>query len=100
MSRCSSRETGRRHGGPDYASGQFELGGFQGGEVFLFRGDGFRFHGQMLEPGDHDINVELTRSGERPRRESRSSRTQFRSRNRGHGPTDHGALVAGGGRET
>jgi hypothetical protein len=49
-------------------SGRFALGGFQNGTVFLFaRGEGFRFHGQILKPGDHEINVELTRSNERPR---------------------------------
>ncbi len=52
------------------ASGHFVLGGFQSGRVFLFaRGEGFRFHGQMLKPGDREVNVELTRSSERPRRE-------------------------------
>ena len=51
------------------SSGRFALGGFQNGTVFLFaRGEGFRFHGQMLKPGDREINVELTRLGERPAR--------------------------------
>jgi Carboxypeptidase regulatory-like domain len=51
------------------ASGRFALGGFQNGTVFLFaRGEGFRFHGQMLKPGDREVTVELTRFGERPAR--------------------------------
>jgi Carboxypeptidase regulatory-like domain len=51
-------------------SGRFALGGFQSGTVFLFaRGEGFRFHGQVLKPGDQEITVELTGSSERPARE-------------------------------
>jgi Carboxypeptidase regulatory-like domain len=50
------------------AAGQFALGGFKSGRVMLFaRGEGFRFHGQILKQGDREINVELTRSSERPR---------------------------------
>ena len=51
------------------SAGRFAPGGFQKGPVFLFaRGQGFRFHGQMLKPGDRDqdIVVELTRTTERP----------------------------------
>jgi Carboxypeptidase regulatory-like domain len=52
------------------ASGRFALVGFRSGKVFLFaRGEGYRFHGQMLQPGDREITLELTRSSERPRRE-------------------------------
>jgi hypothetical protein len=51
-------------------SGRFVLDGFQNGTVCLFaRGEGFRFHGQLIKPGDREINVELTRSNERPARE-------------------------------
>jgi Carboxypeptidase regulatory-like domain len=50
------------------SAGRFALGGFPSGPVFLFaRGEGYRFHGQMLKPGEEDITVELTRSTERPR---------------------------------
>ena len=40
--------------------------------MFLFaRGDGFRFFGRLIKPGEHDIAVELTRTSERPPREMR-----------------------------
>jgi carboxypeptidase family protein len=49
------------------SAGRFALGGFPSGPAFLFaRGEGFRFHGQMLKPADQDITVELTRTTERP----------------------------------
>ena len=52
------------------AEGRFVLGGFRQGAVFLFaRGDGFRFHGQLIKATDHDATVELTRTTERPSRE-------------------------------
>ena len=54
------------------ADGRFALAGFRQGPVFLFaRGDGFRFFGQLIKPGDGDITVELTRTSERPMREMR-----------------------------
>ena len=40
--------------------------------MFLFaRGEGFRFFGRLIKPGDRDITVELTRTSERPAREMR-----------------------------
>jgi hypothetical protein len=52
------------------AEGRFSLGGFRQGPVFVFaRGDGFRFHGQLIKPTDHEVTVELTRTSERPGRE-------------------------------
>ncbi|HKI20782.1 MAG TPA: sigma factor-like helix-turn-helix DNA-binding protein, partial [Isosphaeraceae bacterium] len=50
------------------ADGQFTLGGFiSRGPVFLFaRGEGFRFFGRMIKPGDGHVTVELTRTSERP----------------------------------
>ncbi len=48
-------------------AGRFSLGGFRQGTVFLFaRGEGFRFHGQMIRDREGEAAVELTRSGERP----------------------------------
>ena len=48
-------------------SGRFALGGFPIGTAFLFaRGDGFRFHGKLLKPGEKGVTIELTRSTERP----------------------------------
>src|SRR5262249_12940613 len=47
----------------------FTLPGFRPGPVFLFaRGDGFRFHGQLVRDGEGDVNVEVTRTGEPPTR--------------------------------
>jgi hypothetical protein len=55
--------------GPD---GRFSLGGFRQGPVFLFaRGDGLRFHGQMIRDREGEVTVELTRIGEPPRRAMR-----------------------------
>jgi hypothetical protein len=52
--------------GPD---GRFSLGGFRPGPVFLFaRGDGFRFHGQLIRDREGEVTVELARNGETPRR--------------------------------
>ncbi len=52
------------------SSGRFTLGGFQTGTVFIFaRDQEFRFHGQILKPGDREITIELTRASERPLRE-------------------------------
>jgi len=52
--------------------GRFGLGGFRQGAVFLFaRGDGFRFFGHLVKPGEGGITVELTRTSERPTREMR-----------------------------
>jgi len=52
--------------------GRFSLGGFQHGPVFLFaRSAGYRFFGRLIKPGDGDITVDLTRTGERPTREMR-----------------------------
>ena len=49
------------------ADGRFSLGGFSQGPVFLFaRGEGFRFFGRMIKPGEGEISVELTRTSERP----------------------------------
>jgi hypothetical protein len=54
------------------ADGRFALGGFCQGPVFLFaRGEPFRFHGQLIKPGDQDIVVKLTRTNEKPPREMR-----------------------------
>jgi RNA polymerase sigma factor (sigma-70 family) len=51
------------------ADGRFVLGGFRQGSVFLFaRGEGFRFGGRLVKPGDRDITIELTRTIERPAR--------------------------------
>ncbi len=50
--------------------GRFSLGGFRQGSVFLFaRGEGFRFHGQLIRESDREVAVELTRTSERPTRE-------------------------------
>jgi hypothetical protein len=52
--------------------GRFSLGGWRQGPVFPFaRGEGFRFFGRLIQTGDHDITVELTRTNERPAREMR-----------------------------
>ena len=52
------------------AEGRFSLGGFRQGPVFVFaRGDGFRFHGQLVKPTERNVTVELTRTSERPARE-------------------------------
>jgi Carboxypeptidase regulatory-like domain len=51
------------------AGGRFMLPGFRHGPVCLFvRGEGFRFFGRVVKPGDHDVIVELTRTNERPAR--------------------------------
>ena len=52
------------------ADGRFTLEGFRQGPVFLFvRGEGFRFFGRLIRPGENGITVELTRTSERPARE-------------------------------
>jgi hypothetical protein len=52
------------------SGGRFSLSGFRPGPVFLFaRGDGFRFHGQLIRESQRDIQVELTRASEPPSRE-------------------------------
>ena len=44
---------------------RFALGGFPRAPVFLFaRGEGFRFHGNLIKTSAHVITVELTRTGE------------------------------------
>jgi hypothetical protein len=49
--------------------GRFALGAFRPGRVFVFaRGDGFRFHGQLLREDESEVVVELTRMSERPAR--------------------------------
>jgi Carboxypeptidase regulatory-like domain len=54
------------------ADGRFVLDGFREGPVFVFaRGDGFRFHGQLIREGAHDVKVELRRGSEPPLREMR-----------------------------
>ena len=54
------------------ADGRFSLGGFRQGPVFLFaRGEGFRFHGQLIREAESEVTVELTRTAERPAREMR-----------------------------
>ena len=54
------------------ADGQFVLGGFHEGTVFLFaRCEGFRFLGHLVKPGEADVTVELTRITERPAAEMR-----------------------------
>jgi len=61
------RTSARTDGG-----GRFSLGGFRQGPVCLFaRGEGFRFHGQLVKATDRDVTVELTRMTERPTREMR-----------------------------
>ena len=48
--------------------GQFSLGGFRQGPVFVFvRSAGFRFSGQMIKPSDVNVRIELTPDGEAPR---------------------------------
>ncbi len=54
------------------ADGRFILDGFRQGPVFVFaRGEGFRFHGQLIREGEQEVTVELTRGTERPAREMR-----------------------------
>jgi hypothetical protein len=55
------------------ATGRFTLGGFMSqGPVFVFaRGEGFRFFGRLIKPGDGDITIDLTRTVERPTHEMR-----------------------------
>jgi hypothetical protein len=49
------------------AHGRFELGGFRQGPVFLFaNGEGFRFHGQLVKPGDGEITIPMTHTSELP----------------------------------
>jgi Carboxypeptidase regulatory-like domain len=49
------------------ASGQFSLGGFRQGPVFLLaRAPGFRFHGRLIKPAETAIALELTRTEEQP----------------------------------
>ena len=51
------------------AGGRFTLGGFCQGPVCLFAcGEGFRFFGRLIRPGNEDVMVELTRTSERPAR--------------------------------
>jgi hypothetical protein len=50
-------------------NGRFTLGGFRQGPVFLFaRGEGFRFSGRLIKPGEGDVTVELVRKSEPPTR--------------------------------
>jgi hypothetical protein len=54
------------------ADGRFSLGGFCQGPVCLFaRGEGFRFFGRLVKPGDGDVAIEMTRLSERPLRDMR-----------------------------
>jgi hypothetical protein len=54
------------------ADGRFILDGFRQGPVFVFaRGEGFRFHGQLIKEGEHEVTIELTRVTERPVRRMR-----------------------------
>jgi hypothetical protein len=47
--------------------GRFALGGFCQAPVFVFaRGEGFRFIGRLIKPGENDVTIELTRTTERP----------------------------------
>ena len=72
---------------PERPDGRFSLGGFRRGPVFLFvRGDGFRFHGQLIREGEGDVTVELTRTGEPPARGCGCSPSRSRSRSRGPWP--------------
>jgi hypothetical protein len=51
------------------AAGHFALPGFRQGPVFLFvRGDGFRFHGQLIKATERNLSVELVRLSEQPAR--------------------------------
>jgi hypothetical protein len=44
------------------AAGQFTLGGYSRGPAFLFaRGRGYRFTGRLVEPGDRNVTLEITR---------------------------------------
>ena len=78
--------------------GGFALDGLPLETLFLFaRGEGFRFHGQMLKPGDHDVTVVLTGTTEHPQRELRKLPDPIPlDESRGDGPPDHGALVESG----
>ncbi len=49
------------------AAGRFTLGGFCQGAVFVFvRGEGWRFSGRLLKPGEDDVTLEITRLSEPP----------------------------------
>ena len=53
------------------------------GPVFLFaRGEGFRFFGRLVKPGENDITVELTRRSEKPTRRCGGCPNRFPRRNR------------------
>ena len=84
--------------GPD---GRFSLDGFRQGPVFLFaRGDGFRFHGQLIRDGEVEVTVELTRT----RRvadagNADAPRADPPRRVAGHGPAADRAVVEGRRRE-
>ena len=59
-------------------------GGFRQGPVFLFaRGEGFRFFGRLIKPGEEEIAVEMTRISERPSsRDADADRADSARRNR------------------
>jgi hypothetical protein len=54
------------------ADGRFILDGFRQGPVcVLARGEGFRFHGQLIQEDESEVALELTRLTERPARAMR-----------------------------
>jgi hypothetical protein len=49
------------------ANGRFTLGGFPPGPVVVFaRAPDFRFFGRLIQPHEHEVQVELIRRSERP----------------------------------
>ncbi len=53
-------------------AGRFTLGGFCQGPVFVFaHGEGIRFSGWLIKPGEDDVTLEVTRSSEPPDRSMR-----------------------------
>ena len=81
--------------------GRFSLDGFRQGSVFVFaRGEGFRFHGQLIKEGQSEVTVELTRLTERPARAMRMLPEPIRGDGiEGDGAAAGRAVVEGGGRE-
>jgi hypothetical protein len=53
-------------------AGRFTLGGFCQGPVFVFaHGEGIRFSGRLIKPGEDDVTLEVTRSSQPPDRPMR-----------------------------
>ena len=80
------------------ADGQFALGGFNPGPVFLFvLGEGFRFQGQLIKATGPDVTVTLTRLSERPAHEMRMLKDPIPiEESLRPGPTARRALLEGG----